>query len=80
MQQRCVGNSDSYYLVVSDSLSELERIVLKTLRKDRDERYKSAQDLLADLKQLKRDSDFNIVRKRTASSVSESDKKEGIFT
>ena len=34
--------------------SELERIVLKTLRKDRAERYPGAKDLFADLKHLRR--------------------------
>jgi predicted ATPase len=33
---------------------ELERIVLKTLRKNREERYASARDLFADLKRLKK--------------------------
>ena len=33
---------------------ELERIVSRTLRKDREERYQSVQDLLIDLKDLKR--------------------------
>lgn len=34
---------------------QLERIVKKTLAKDREERYQSAQDLLADLKSLRRE-------------------------
>ena len=36
---------------------ELERIILKTLEKDREHRYQNAKDLMVDLKRLKRDSD-----------------------
>src|SRR5712692_1187642 len=42
--------------------AELERIVLKTLRKKRDERYGSAKDLYADLKQLRKDLDLAAAR------------------
>jgi eukaryotic-like serine/threonine-protein kinase len=38
--------------------AELQRIVSKTLRKDRDERYQTAKDLLLDLKDLKHELDF----------------------
>jgi non-specific serine/threonine protein kinase len=38
---------------------ELERIVLKMLRKDRSERYAGAQDLLADLEELNRQMEFS---------------------
>ncbi|MBL8205853.1 MAG: serine/threonine-protein kinase [Blastocatellia bacterium] len=39
--------------------SEIERIVNKTLRKDREERYQTAKDLLLDLKEAKRDLEFH---------------------
>lgn len=38
--------------------AELERIVLKALRKDRDERYQTSKDLLLDLQRLQRDLQF----------------------
>jgi serine/threonine protein kinase/Tfp pilus assembly protein PilF len=38
---------------------ELERIISKTLSKNKDERYQTAKDLLADLKRLKRQLEFN---------------------
>ena len=38
--------------------AELERIVSKTLRKNRDERYQTIQDLLLDLKSLKQELEF----------------------
>src|SRR5678816_1941039 len=39
--------------VASDAPSELQRIVAKALRKDRDTRYQTIKDMLLDLKSLK---------------------------
>jgi serine/threonine protein kinase/Flp pilus assembly protein TadD len=47
--------------------AELERIVLKTLRKTRDERYQSAKDLYADIKQLRKDLDLAAAREMSES-------------
>src|SRR6266542_5623985 len=44
---------------------ELERIVLKTLRKDAEERYQHIKDLLIDLRDLKQDLDFGVKLQRT---------------
>ncbi|MGZ8842247.1 MAG: protein kinase domain-containing protein [Pyrinomonadaceae bacterium] len=41
-----------------DAPPELELIVKKALRKDRDERYQTIHDVLVDLKELKRDTDL----------------------
>ena len=41
-----------------DAPAELEIIIKKALRKDRDERYQTIHDALVDLKELKRDSDL----------------------
>jgi serine/threonine protein kinase len=45
---------------------ELETIVGKALRKNRDERYETAKDLLADLKELKRRLEFQAELERSA--------------
>ncbi|MEO7157327.1 MAG: protein kinase [Vicinamibacterales bacterium] len=41
-----------------DAPAELERIVSKTLRKNRDERYQTIRDMLLDLKSLKQELEF----------------------
>ncbi|MEK6288399.1 MAG: protein kinase [Acidobacteriota bacterium] len=46
--------------------SEMERIVSKVLRKDREERYQSAKDLLIDLRRLKQRVDFEAELARSA--------------
>lgn len=43
---------------VTDAPQELHRIITKALRKDRDERYQTANDLLVDLKTLKEELEF----------------------
>jgi eukaryotic-like serine/threonine-protein kinase len=45
--------------------AELERIINKALRKDREERYQTAKDLLIDLRTLKRQLDINAELDRT---------------
>src|SRR5206468_7826174 len=54
---------EDLYKFNHDIPAELERIVLKTLRKARDQRYENAKDLFADLKQLKEDLDLAAARK-----------------
>jgi len=46
--------------------SELERIVLKTLRKDCDQRYQHSKDLLIDLKDLKHELEFEAKLERSS--------------
>jgi serine/threonine protein kinase/Tfp pilus assembly protein PilF len=44
--------------LIPDILPDLERIIGKTLRKDRDKRYQSVKDLLIDLKDVKQELEF----------------------
>ncbi len=52
--------------VPSELLTELERIVTKALRKEREERYQTAQDMLADLKSLKQEQEIEAKLERSA--------------
>jgi len=52
--------------------AELERIVSKALRKDRDERYQTIKDLLLDLQSLKQELEFEKKLERSISQKSES--------
>ncbi len=59
--------------LVPNSPAELQHIVNKALRKDRDERYQTVKGLLVDLKTLKQELDFNAKLAR----ISSADSKEG---
>lgn len=48
----------------ADVPTELERIVSKSLRKDREERYQVVKDLLLDLKSLRQELEFAAMRER----------------
>ncbi|MBS1786666.1 MAG: serine/threonine-protein kinase [Acidobacteria bacterium] len=48
---------------------ELQRIIGKTLRKNKDERYQTCKDLLVDLKDLKSEREFSAKLERTTGSV-----------
>lgn len=50
-----------------EATGELERIVAKALRKDRDERYQTVKDLLLDLKALQQDLEFEKKLERSTS-------------
>ena len=53
-----------------DTPSELEHIVSKALRKDRDERYQTVKDMLIDLKDLRRDLEMQAQLERTTPAES----------
>jgi Tol biopolymer transport system component/predicted Ser/Thr protein kinase len=52
---------------VPDVPHEIERIINKALRKDREERYQTAKDLLIDLKDVKQDLEFQDKLERSTS-------------
>lgn len=52
--------------------SELERIVSKALRKDREQRYQTARDLLIDLESLRRHLEFEAHLERSKTALSDS--------
>ncbi|HRH41911.1 MAG TPA: protein kinase [Pyrinomonadaceae bacterium] len=54
--------------------AELQRIIGKTLRHDKEERYQTAKDLLVDLKNLKQDLEFNEKLERKSNAFSEQQK------
>jgi len=54
--------------------SEIERIVSKALRKDRDERYQTIKDLLIDLKDVKQELEFQDKLEKTVSPDKEEPK------
>ncbi len=55
---------------------EIERIINKTLRKDREERYQTAKDVLIDLKAVKQDLEFQKKLERTAATDREEAKTQ----
>ncbi|MGI8732248.1 MAG: FlgO family outer membrane protein [Pyrinomonadaceae bacterium] len=62
--------------VLPELPGEIERIVNKTLRKDADERYQTARDLLTDLKDAKRELEFQDKLERTAAPNRENPKTQ----
>lgn len=60
-----------------DVPAELERIVTKTLAKDREERYQTAKDLLIDLRNLKQELDFETkLQRKEAQRASTRDSRQ----
>ena len=54
----------------SDTPAELQRIIRRTLSKDREKRYQSIKDLAVDLENLKWDLELSLERERSSSSAS----------
>jgi serine/threonine protein kinase/tetratricopeptide (TPR) repeat protein len=55
---------------------EIDRIINKTLRKDREERFQTAKDVLIDLKDVKRELEFQNKLERTTSANREESKRQ----
>ncbi len=60
-------NKEPAPLSETETPRDLQRIVEKCLRKDREERYQTARDLMIDLKDVKQDLEFQDKLERTAS-------------
>jgi serine/threonine protein kinase len=63
-----------------DLPEDLERIINKALEKDREVRYQTAKDIIADLKRLKRDSDSNRAAAQAAPDATQSRSKRWRWT
>jgi serine/threonine-protein kinase len=63
-------------LIDEEVPSELKRIITKTLRKDRDERYQTIKDLLIDLKDVKQELEFQDKLEKTVSPEKEEQKTQ----
>lgn len=64
---------------VKDYPVELERIIFKTLAKNRDERYQAISNLVVDLQQLKRRLEFEVELKRSSPQNEQRESKTQIF-
>lgn len=60
----------------ADAPDELQRIISKTLRKNKDERYQTMKGLLADLKELKENLAFSEKLEKSRSSENENETKQ----
>jgi len=63
-----------------DAPHDLERIINKSLRKDREERYQTAKDLLIDLKDVRQELEFQNKLERTAPPNREEAKTQAFST
>ncbi len=62
---------DSLVSHVSEKSREFERIVYRALRKDREQRYQTAKDLLIDLKDLKSELEGQLKRRSSTKTLSD---------
>jgi eukaryotic-like serine/threonine-protein kinase len=62
--------------VAPDTPTELQHVVGKALRKDREERYQTAKDLLVDLRQLKKQTEAGVELERTKHTPEGTDGKQ----